>query len=104
MTSCFGGSTPILGRKRITLLQPERLAIETVDYLCVKLVQLSEMTGNAKGVSKHVAMQYIKIIMVIYILQQNFRQNLHFDVIYYCLHLNSNFHCDKLYCHVFGGA
>ena len=23
MTSCFGGSTPILGRKRITLLQPE---------------------------------------------------------------------------------
>ena len=22
MTSCFGGSTPILGRKRITLLQP----------------------------------------------------------------------------------
>ena len=23
MTSCFGGSTPILGRERITLLQPK---------------------------------------------------------------------------------
>ena len=41
-------------------LQLDRLAIEAVDYLCFKLVQYSEMTGNAWGVSKHVAIQYIK--------------------------------------------
>ena len=35
----------------------DRFAIETVDYLCFKLVQCSEMTGNAWGVSKHVAIQ-----------------------------------------------
>ena len=37
-----------------------RLAIETADYLCFKLVQYSEMTGNAWGVSKHMAIQYIR--------------------------------------------
>ena len=39
------------------------LAIETVDYLCFKLFQYSEMTDNAWGVSKHMAIQYIKSIM-----------------------------------------
>ena len=33
----------------------ERLAIETVDYLCFKLLQYREVTGNAWGASKHVA-------------------------------------------------
>ena len=31
MTSCFGGSTPILGRKRITLLQPCGLRVTELD-------------------------------------------------------------------------
>ena len=69
----------------------DRLAIETVDYLCFK--QYSEMTDNEWGVSKHVAIHYIKLMMVIYLLQQNYGQNLsqnNVDVIYYCLHLNFN--------------
>ena len=41
----------------------DRLAIETADYLCFKLFQYSEMTGYVWGVSKHVAIQYIKSIM-----------------------------------------
>ena len=57
---------------------PDRLAIDTVDYLWFKLFQYSEMIGYAWGVSKHVAIQLIKLIMVIYVLQQNFRQDLHF--------------------------
>ena len=40
----------------------DRLAIETVDYLCFKLLQYSEVTGNAWGVSKHVAIQLIKVL------------------------------------------
>ena len=39
-----------------------RLAIEALDYLCFKLLQYSEMTGNAWGVSKQVAMQLIKVL------------------------------------------
>ena len=35
----------------------DRLAIKTVDYLCFKLFQYSEMTGNAWDVSKHVTIQ-----------------------------------------------
>ena len=41
---------------------PERLAIEAVDNLCFKLLQNSEVTGNASGVSKHVAIQLIKVL------------------------------------------
>ena len=37
----------------------DRLAIEAVDYLCFKLVQYNEMTGNAWGVCKQVAIQYL---------------------------------------------
>ena len=41
----------------------DRLAIETVDYLCFKLLQYSEVvTGNAWGVSKHVSIQLIKVL------------------------------------------
>ena len=40
----------------------DRLAIETVDYLCFKLLQYSEVIGNAWGVSKHVAIQLIKVL------------------------------------------
>ena len=40
----------------------DRLAIETVDYLCFKLLQYSEVTGNAWGVSKHVARQLINAL------------------------------------------
>ena len=40
----------------------DRLAIETVHYLCFKLLQYSEVTGNAWGVSKHVAIQLIKVL------------------------------------------
>ena len=50
----------------------DRLAIKAVDDLCFKLVQYSEMTGNTWGVT----IQYLKFIMVIYVLQQNFGQNL----------------------------
>ena len=42
----------------------DHLAIEAVDYLCFKLIQYSEMTGYVWGVSKHVAIQYIKLIIV----------------------------------------
>ena len=38
----------------------DRLAIEAVDYLCFKLLQYSEVTGNAWGVSKHVAINLSK--------------------------------------------
>ena len=55
-----------------------RLAIETVDNLRFKLFQYSEVTGNAWGVSKHMAIQWIKLILFKYVLQQTFRQNLHF--------------------------
>ena len=34
-----------------------RLAIGKVDSLCFKLLQYSEVTGNARGVSKHVIIQ-----------------------------------------------
>ena len=40
----------------------DRFAIETVDYLCLKLFQYSEVTGNTWGVSKHVAIQLIKVL------------------------------------------
>ena len=40
----------------------DRLAIETVDYLYFKLVQYSEVTGKAWGVSKHVAVQLMKVL------------------------------------------
>ena len=40
----------------------DRLAIETLDYLCFKLLQYSEVTGNAWGVSKHVKIQLIKVL------------------------------------------
>ena len=40
----------------------DRLAIEAVDYLCFKLLQYSEVTGNARDVSKHVAIQLIKVL------------------------------------------
>ena len=40
----------------------DRLAIEKVDYLCFILLQYSEVTGNAWGVSKHVAIQSIKVL------------------------------------------
>ena len=40
----------------------DRLAIETVDYLCFKLFQYSEMTGNAWGVSKHVQTQVSRAV------------------------------------------
>ena len=43
------------------------LAIGTVEYLCFKLLQYSEVTGNAWNVSKHVAIQCIKLIIAIYI-------------------------------------
>ena len=39
------------------------LAIETVDYLCLKPLQYIEVTGNVWGVSKHVAIQRIKLLM-----------------------------------------
>ena len=55
-----------------------RLAIGTVDYLCYKLLQYSEVTGNAWVVTKHVTIQCIKFIRDINELQQNFIQNLHF--------------------------
>ena len=83
----------------------DRFAIEAVEYQCFKLVQYSEMTGNSWGVSKYVAIQYIKLIMVIYVLQQNIRQNLHFFHKCRCYLLLFTFklqHFDKLYCHVFG--
>ena len=38
------------------------LAIVTIDYMCFKLFKYSEMTGNALGVSKHVAIQRIKLL------------------------------------------
>ena len=50
-----------------------RLAIKPVDYLCFKLVQYSEMTCYACGVSKHVAIQYIKLIMVILCIATEFQ-------------------------------
>ena len=42
-----------------------RLAFEAVDYLCFKLLQYSEVTGYALGVSKHVAIQLIKVLKFI---------------------------------------
>ena len=83
----------------------DRLVIETVHYMCFKLVQYSEMTGYAWGVSKHVAIQYIKLITVIYVLKRNFRQNLHFFHKCRCYLLLFTFkllHFDKLYFYVFG--
>ena len=50
-----------------------RLAIGTVDYLCFKLFQYSEVTGNLLGVSKDMTVQFIKLVMVIYVLKQTFR-------------------------------
>ena len=50
-----------------------RLAIATADYLCFKLFQYSEVTGNACGVSKHAPIQWIKLILIKYVLQQTFR-------------------------------
>ena len=35
---------------------------KAVEYLCFKLLQYSEMTGNAWDVSKHVAVQLIKVL------------------------------------------
>ena len=55
-----------------------RLTIEAVDYLSFKLFQYSEVTGNAWGVSKQVAIQWVKLILIKYVLEQTFRQNLHF--------------------------
>ena len=40
----------------------DRLALETVDYLCFKHLQYNEVTGNAWGVSKQVAIQLIKVL------------------------------------------
>ena len=40
----------------------DRLAIASVDYMCFKLLQYSEVTGNAWGISKHVAIQLIKVL------------------------------------------
>ena len=42
----------------------DHLAIDAVDYLCFKLLQYSEVTGtcNALDVSKHVAIQLIKVL------------------------------------------
>ena len=40
----------------------DRMAIETVDYLCFKLLQYSKVAGNALGVSKHVAIQLIQVL------------------------------------------
>ena len=40
----------------------DRLAIEAVDYLCFKLLQYIEVTGNMWGVSNHVAKQLIKVL------------------------------------------
>ena len=42
----------------------DRLAIEAVDYLtvCFKHLQYSEVTGNAWDVTKHVAIQHIKML------------------------------------------
>ena len=72
----------------------DRLAIKAVDFRCFKLLQYSEMTDNVWGISKHVAIQYINLIMVIYVLQQNSHKICisftNVDVIYYCLHLNFN--------------
>ena len=48
-------------------------AIEPVDYLCFQHLQYSEVTGNAWVVSKDMAVQFIKLIMVIYVLKQTFR-------------------------------
>ena len=42
MTSCFGGSTPILGRKRITLLQPDIAP-------CLQLRTMSHWTWRGEG-------------------------------------------------------
>ena len=53
-----------------------RLAIEEDHEMCFQLVQYSEMKGNSWGIFKDVAIQYIKLFMVLYVLQQNFRQNL----------------------------
>ena len=39
------------------------LATEAVDNLCFKLLQYIEVTGNAWGFSKHVAIQRIKLLM-----------------------------------------
>ena len=39
------------------------LATEAVDYLCFKLLQYIEVTGNAWGISKQVAIQRIKLLM-----------------------------------------
>ena len=59
--------------------------------LYFKLLQYSEVTGNAWGVSKHVSIQCIKLIMVIYVLQQTVRQNLHVDVLLFTFKLCMNF-------------
>ena len=40
----------------------DHLAIVAVEYLCFKLLQYSEVTGNAWGVTKHVAIQLIKSV------------------------------------------
>ena len=40
----------------------DRLAIGAVDYLCFKLLQFIELTGNAWDVFKHVAIQLIKVM------------------------------------------
>ena len=39
------------------------LATEAVNYLCFKLLQYIKVTGNAWGLSKHVAIQRIKLLM-----------------------------------------
>ena len=68
----------------------DRLTIETVDYLCFKLFQCREMTGNAWGVSKHVTIQpwlYMDCNRISYKICISFTN---VDVIYYCLHLNFN--------------
>ena len=46
MTSCFGGSTPILGRKRITLLQPYLARCE-----CHVTVEIAASTGSEENTS-----------------------------------------------------
>ena len=38
-----------------------RLVIGTVDYLLFKLLQYTKVTGNARGVSKHMVLQRIKL-------------------------------------------
>ena len=69
----------------------DRLAIETVDYLCFKLLQYGEVTGNAWGVSN--TWQYNNGYNNTYCNIISDKICISFadvDVIYYCLHLNFN--------------